>query len=67
MSMNGKSGSSGSFRLPGRNGTSYPGSPLSTSSVSPLCTRPVVGRSRSTARSDRPSYVASRNRPPVVM
>ena len=64
---NGKSGISGSFCLPGRDGSSYPGSQLSTSSASPLCTRPVVCRNRSTARSDRPNCVASRNRPPVVM
>ena len=61
-----KSGISGSFRLPGRNGSNYPGSPLSISSVSPLGTRPAVGTSRSTARCDRPSCVASRYRPPVV-
>ena len=64
---NGKSGISGSFCLLGRDGSSYPGSQLSTSSASPLCTRPVVCRNRSTARSDRPNCVASRNRPPVVM
>ena len=64
---NGKSGVPGSFSLPSRDGSNYPGSQLSTSSASPLCARPVVGRSRSTARSDRPNCVASRNRPPVVM
>ena len=64
---NGKSGIPGSFCLPSRDGSSYPGLQLNTSSASPLCTRPVVGRSRSTARSDRPNCVASRNRSPVVM
>ena len=64
---NGKSGIPGSFCLPCRDGSSYPESQLGTSSASPLCTRPVVCRNRSTARSDRPNCVASRNRPPVVM
>ena len=64
---NGKSGISGSFCLLGRDGSSHPGSQLSTSSASPLCTRPVVCRNRSTARSDRPNCVASRNSTPVVM
>ena len=64
---NGQSGIPGSFCLPSRDESSYPGSQLSTSSASPLCTRPVVSRSRRTARSDRPNCVASRNRPPVVM
>ena len=51
----------------GRDGSNYPGSQLSTSSGSPLCTRPVVRSIRSTTRSDRPNCVASRNKPPVVM
>ena len=67
MPEKGKSGIPGCFCLPGRDGSSYRGSQLSTSSASPLCTRPVVGRSRSTARSDRRNCVASRSRPPVVM
>ena len=67
LPQNGKSGISGSFCLPCRDGSSYPESQLSTSSASPLCTRPVVRSIRSTTRSDRPNCVASRNRPPVVM
>ena len=48
-------------------GVATPTHSWGTSSASPLCTRPVVCRNRSTARSDRPNCVASRNRPPVVM
>ena len=63
----GKSGIPCSFRRPCRDGSRYTESQLSTSSASTLCTRPVVCRNRSTARSDRPNCVASRNRPPVGM
>ena len=57
LSVNGNSDISSSRRLPGRNGSNYPGSPLCVSSVSPLCTRPVVSSIHSTALSDRPSCV----------
>ena len=64
LSKNGNS-SKQSCRLPGRDGSNYPGTPLSVSHVSPLCTRPVANSK--TTRSDRPSRVNSRDRPPVKM
>ena len=66
MSKNGKSREQ-SCRLPGRDGSNYPGSPLGVSHVSPLCTRPVTINSSRTTRSDRLICINSRNRPPVKM
>ena len=64
LSKNGKSSKQG-CRLPGRDGSNYAGTPLTVSQLSPLCTRPVT--SGKTTRSDRPSCVNSRHRPPVKM
>ena len=65
-SENGKRGVTHFSHLPGQIGSKYPVSPShATAVVTPLCTRPVVGKRA--ARSDRPSRVDFRNRPPVAM